>query len=277
VLAQVDTNPLREALTNAATFLPKLLAFLAILIIGYFVAKAIAKVVDKVLERVGFDRAVERGGVKKALAKSQYDASSILSKIVFYALFLFVLQMAFGVFGPNPISQLIFAVIAFLPKIFVAIIILVIASAIAAAVRELIVASLGGLSYGSTLGTAASAAILLVGVFAALNQLEIAPAIVNGLFYAILAVIAGSAIIAIGGGGIVPMRNKWEQAMGTLETESGKIREEAASTSKEDLQAHARNRQQQLEGAGGDPESNAGGCGRWRGPAGVNASRSSRS
>ncbi len=116
VFAQVDTNPLRNALERAASFLPTFLAFLAILIIGYFVAKIIAGVVDKVLERVGFDRAVERGGVKKALAKSQYDASSILSKIVFYALFLFVLQMAFGVFGDNPISELIFAVIAFLPS-----------------------------------------------------------------------------------------------------------------------------------------------------------------
>ncbi len=52
----------------------------------------------------------------------------------------------------------------------------------------------------------AGAAILTVGVFAALNQLQVAPAIVTGLFYAILAIVVGSAVIAIGGGGVKPMQ-----------------------------------------------------------------------
>ena len=47
---------------------------------GYFVARVIAKAVDAVLERVGFDHAVERGGIKSALAKSKYDASDLLAK-----------------------------------------------------------------------------------------------------------------------------------------------------------------------------------------------------
>ena len=42
---------------------------------GYFIAKAIAKAADVLLERVGFDRAVERGGVGRALANTKYDAS----------------------------------------------------------------------------------------------------------------------------------------------------------------------------------------------------------
>ena len=75
---QQVVEPLQAAWMSIATFVPKFVGFLLILLIGWFVAKAIAKVLDKVLERVGFDRAVERGGVKKALSRSQYDASSIL-------------------------------------------------------------------------------------------------------------------------------------------------------------------------------------------------------
>lgn len=67
--------------SNTLAFLPKLGLFLIILIVGYFIAKAIGKVVDKVLERVGFDRLVERGGVKRALDRSKLDASDIMSKI----------------------------------------------------------------------------------------------------------------------------------------------------------------------------------------------------
>lgn len=100
--AAVDySRGVEDAWAKIATFVPKLLGFLAVLIVGYFVAKAIGKIFDKVLERVGFDRAVERGGVKQALAKSKYDASTIVSKVVFYALFLLVLQLAFGIWGAN--------------------------------------------------------------------------------------------------------------------------------------------------------------------------------
>ena len=247
-LAQVDLgNSVENMVTATVEFVPKLLGFLAILVIGYFVAKAIAKVLDKVLDRVGFDRAVERGGVKKALDRSKYDASDILSKIVFYTLFLFVLQMAFGVFGENPISELLFGVIAFLPKVFVAIIIVVVSAAIAAAVREVVDAALGGLSYGRLLGNVASGAILAVGVFAALNQIEIAPEIVNGLFYALLAVVAGSAIVAIGGGGIQPMRRYWEQTMARVEEEAPRVKQEAQGAG-EDIRQRAEERKQQAKG-----------------------------
>ena len=252
LLAQIDTSPVTEGLTALATFVPKLIGFLAILIIGYFVAKIIAKVVDKVLERVGFDRAVEKGGLRKALAKSQYDPSDILAKIVFYTLFLFVLQMAFAVFGPNPISELIQSVIAYLPKVFVAIVIVVVASAIATAVREIIDAALGGLSYGKMLGNLAGIAILALGVFAALNQLEIAEPIVNGLFYALLAVVAGSAIIAIGGGGIQPMRGRWENVLTKYDQEKDNVKTEVSNTSTEDLKQRAQERKEQAQSAGSD-------------------------
>ncbi|WP_052666185.1 mechanosensitive ion channel family protein [Nitriliruptor alkaliphilus] len=225
MLAQADVGEsLQDVLSQIIALLPTIVLFLVILVVGWFVAKAIAKIVDRVLERVGFDRAVERGGVGRALEPTRYDASTILAKVVFYALMLFVLQLAFGLFGPNPISALLFGVIAFLPRIFVAIVIVVIAAAIASVVRDLVTASIGGLSYGRVLANLASATILLIGVFAALDQLRIAPAIVTGLFYAILAVIVGSAIVAVGGGGIVPMRRQWEKAIDKVEDEAPRLR-----------------------------------------------------
>jgi hypothetical protein len=190
------------------------------------VAKWIGKAFDKVLERVCFDRAVERGGVKRALARTKYDASDLVGKLVFYVLFLFVLQLAFGVFGPNPISDLIEGIISYLPNVIVAILIIVIASAIAAAVRELVDAALGNLSYGRILANVAGGAILVVGIFAAISQLEIAPDIVNALFYAILVLVVGILVIAVGGGGIQAMRERWERGLQKLDEEMPKARAE---------------------------------------------------
>lgn len=244
---------IEEAWANVAEFIPKFVGFLAVLIVGWIIAKALGKIADKVLERVGFDKAVERGGVKKALERSQYDASTLVSKIVFYTLFLIVLQMAFGVFGANPVSVLLAGVIAYLPKVLAAIIILVVASAIAAGVKEIVEASLGGLSYGRTLALAASTAIVAIGFFAALDQLQIAPAIVNGLFYAALAIIVGSSVIAIGGGGIGPMRSQWEKALNKLEQDAPQMRQQTQGAG-ERVQQRYDERKEQVRAAasGGD-------------------------
>lgn len=238
-------NGLGEAWASIATFLPKLVGFLLIVVIGYFVAKAIAKIISKVLERVGFDKAVERGGVKKALEKSKFDASSLLAKIVFYVIFLFVLQLAFSVFGDNPISDMITGVVAYLPKIFVAIVILVVGAALAAAVKEIVEASLGGLSYGKGLAFGASTAILVLAFFAALDQLDIAPTIVSGLFYGLLAVLVGSTVVAFGGGGIPVARKYLERWASKAEEESDNIKQEAQG-SKERIQQRAEERKEQL-------------------------------
>src|SRR5438093_11417557 len=142
------------ALASVILWGPKLLMFIAILVIGYFVAKLVCKVLNRVLERVGFDRLVERGGVKRALARSNWDASDILSKLAFYFVMLFTLELAFGVFGPNPISALLTSIVAYLPNVFVAMVIIVLAGAIAAGVKQMIQAAVGGLTYGRFLAGA---------------------------------------------------------------------------------------------------------------------------
>ena len=222
-------DALDTALSTVAVFVPKLIGFLLILVIGIIIAKVVAKAIGTVLEKVGFDKAVERGGVKKALAKSKFDASDIVAKLVYYTLLLFVLQMALGVFGPNPISDLIASVIAFLPKLIVAIIIIVVAAAIAAAVKTLIEGTLGGLSYGKTLAAIASIFILGLGVIAALEQVGVATAVTTPILIAVLATIGGILVIGVGGGLIGPMQKRWEGYLTKAEAEVPKIKEQAKS------------------------------------------------
>jgi hypothetical protein len=220
---------LTNALATAVAFIPQLIGFLLILMIGWLIARTVAKLLGKLLEKAGFDRAVERGGVKKVLERSKFDASDIVAKLVYYTLMLFVLQLAFGVFGPNPISLLISGVIAFLPKLIVAIIIIVVAAAIAAAVKTLVQGTLGGLSYGKLLANIASGFILFLGVIAALNQIEVATAVTTPILVAILATVAGVVIVGAGGGLIKPMQARWEGYLTKAEVEAPKVRQQVKS------------------------------------------------
>ena len=221
---------IENAWSNVATFVPKLLAALAILLVGYLVARVVAGILNKVLERVGFDRVVERGGVRQVLARSKYDPSDILAKLVFWTIMLLVLQLAFGVFGSNPVSDLLRGLIAYLPNVFVAILILVIAAAIARAVTDLLANLLSSVQGGQVLAKGAGIAILVFAVFAALDQLQIAPRIVTGLWYAILAAVVGSVVVAVGGGGIRTMQRYWERAVGRAESRGPELRDQVRTS-----------------------------------------------
>ncbi|WP_299051936.1 hypothetical protein [uncultured Nocardioides sp.] len=242
-------DALASGLATIADFVPKLLIFLLILVVGLFVAKAIGRALSALLTRVGFDHAVERGGVKRALANSNLDASDVVGKLIYYTLLLFVLQLAFGVFGANPISDLLSQVISFLPSLIVAIVIVVVAAAIAAAVKGLIQNTLGGLSYGRVLANGASAFILFLGVVAALNQVGVATTVTTPILVTILATIGGILVVGVGGGLIKPMQHRWEDALTKAAAEVPNIRTEAANAPSVSEQARqARDQAQQQYG-----------------------------
>lgn len=233
---------LRDGLSLVVTFVPKLLLFLVILLIGWLIAKALRKAVNAILERVGFDRAVERGGVGRALSQSKYDASDLIAALIYYAVLLITLQLAFGAFGPNPISDLLAGIVAFLPSLAIAIIIVVVAAAIAAAVKDLITGTMGGLSYGRILANIASIFIIGLGVIAALSQIGIAIAVTLPVLITVLATVGGILIVGVGGGLIAPMRQRLEQVLSRAEQEAPKAKAHAqanAGQATENLKAKA--------------------------------------
>ncbi|GAA3194019.1 mechanosensitive ion channel family protein [Nonomuraea roseoviolacea] len=218
---------LTDVFRQIATFVPRLIAFIVILVIGWLIAKLLAKVADKILERVGFDRAVQRSGMGRVMERSRYDASGLVAKLIYYAILLVTLQIAFSVFGPNPISALLTGVVAWLPKAIVAIIIVVVAGAIAAAVRDLLASLLGGLSYGRWLATAASVFIWALGIIAALNQIGVATTVTTPVLITVLATIGAIIAIGVGGGMVRPMQERWDRWLAHVESQAPQARAQA--------------------------------------------------
>ena len=192
--------------------------FLAIVAVGWLVAKWIRRALTAVLHRVGFDRAVERGGLRRMLGR--YRASDVTAQLAMYAFLIFVLHVAFGVFGPNAVSDLLARIIAWLPRLFVAVVIIVVAAAIAGWVKEIVSEALGGLSYGRALATAAQAAILVLGAFAALGQVGVANSVLTPVLWAFLFAVTGVLVVGVGGGLVKPMQHRWERMLNRAETET---------------------------------------------------------
>lgn len=238
---------LSDAWSRVAQFVPKFVAFLVILAIGWFVAKMIALALDRGLRKFGFERLTERAGAHRFLENSKYDATGVVSKVVYYALLLVTLQLAFGVFGPNPISEMIYAIVAWLPRAIVALVLLVVAMAIANAVRNIVQGVLSGVSYGNVVATVVWALIVALGVIAALGQAGIATHVTQPVLYAVLATAAGILIVGVGGGAIVPMRQRMERWMARAEQESARARTGAGAymAGREDAMSARQQREQE--------------------------------
>lgn len=223
------TQGLNDAWSKVAQFVPQLVAFLVILVVGWFVSKLIARVVDRVLRKAGSERLSERAGTSRLLQDSSYDLTGILRRIVYYALMLLTLQFALGVFGINPVSTMINGIVAWLPRALVAVVLVVVAMAIANAVRGIVGGTLSSVSYGRTLATAVWACVVALGVIAALGQAGIAQDVTRPVLYAALATVVGILVVGVGGGLIGPMRQRWERMLSTVERETVQARGSVAA------------------------------------------------
>jgi hypothetical protein len=186
------------AMALVFAFIPKLLGFLVILVIGWLIATAISKAVTFLLRKVGFDRIATRIGLTR-LEESmgmKMDAAAILGRIVYWFIFLIFLVPAVDALGLTTVSALLGQVIAYIPNVFVAIVVLFLGTLAATFVADLVRGATSSARVGNPNVFANIARYAILGFVAliALEQLQIAPALLNILFTAIV----GSAALAFG-------------------------------------------------------------------------------
>jgi hypothetical protein len=211
---------IQNMLNSLANVGLRAIACVAILVVGWIICRLLGTVVDRLLAKARFNNLADRGGLRRWTGR--YQPSELVGKIVYYVLLLFVFQLAFSVFGPNPISALINVVIAWLPRLIVAIVIVVVAAAIATAVYDIVKNALSQFSYGNALARIAQVVILALGAIAALTQIGVAVAVTLPVLITVLATIGGILVVGVGGGLIVPMRERWERALNRAEAEGSR-------------------------------------------------------
>jgi hypothetical protein len=117
---------LRAGLDTFFGFIPQLIGAILILIIGYIVAKILQAVVSRVLKAIGFDGWMERGGIKQFLdrAQTRQTPATVLGKLVFWFVFIIAITMAADALGIQQVSEVLAQLIAYIPSIIAAILIL---------------------------------------------------------------------------------------------------------------------------------------------------------
>jgi hypothetical protein len=212
------SESLQRGIDDLIGFLPRLIGFLLILLIGYLVAKALAKVVTLALEKLGTDRALSSGTTGEYVEKIAPDISpsNLIGRVVFWFIMLGVLSIAISALGIAALNEV------------AAILIGVIAVAIAGAVARLVTSALGGTPLGKLLATALPALVIAIAVFMILNQLRIATEIVTITYAAVLGALALGMALAFGLGGRDVASRMLEDAYQRGREERARIRSERA-------------------------------------------------
>ena len=194
-----------NALNLVFTFIPKLIGFLVILLVGWIVASVVSKAVTFLLRKIGFDRLSERIGLSRLEQRMglRMDAAGVLGKVVYWFIFLFFLVPAVDSLGLTAVSNILNQVIAYIPNVFVAIVVLFLGTLAATFVADLVRGATASTNMGNPNIYAAIARWAILGFVAiiALEQLQIAPALLNELFGAIVAAAALAFGLAFGLGG----------------------------------------------------------------------------
>lgn len=202
-MLQSIADQLNQGLAEIGAFFPRLAAALGILMVGFILAKMVERGTDILLHRIGFDGWMREGGVTEALerAGTTLDPSTVLAKLVFWTVMLLVIILGANALGLSAVSVLFSELLAYIPNVIAAVIVLVLGILLGEFVKDLVLASAGGLSGGLTLARAAKAAVILLAVFMALEQLDIAQDIVLVFFIAVVGAAALATGIAFGLGG----------------------------------------------------------------------------
>ncbi len=211
MLADISfSQSFQDMFDDLATFIPKLVAAIVIFVIGWIVAKVLKNLIHRGLAKLGVDNLVDRSGLGAPLERAGFaDSALLLARVVYVGLMLIVLQLAIDVLDITAIEDVLDDIIDFIPKLFVAIIIIFLTGAIARFVSELVGGLTEGQSWGNLATNVAAGAIWVIGLFAALDQIEVAQDVVDTLFTTLVGALALILVIKFGVGGIWAARDRF--------------------------------------------------------------------
>lgn len=228
-------NSVQQGFNTFFAFLPNILGFLVILLIGFVIAKIVSAVVRKALSGLHLDRHLHDSDASKYVDRFMPNASPTngIGRVVFWLVFVFFLFAAIGALKIPAVTTFMNQVLAYLPNIIAAIVIFVLAALIAGAAAAGIAKIMGDTPTGKIAASVIPGLVMVIAIFMVLDQLQIAPEIVTIAFAATMGALALGLALAFGLGGrdvaarmledaYIKGKQQREQVKSDLET--GKIR-----------------------------------------------------
>lgn len=201
------TEELKDLGTTFGEWVPRVIGALVILLLGWFIAKWIARIVRRLLDNDKVRGVFDKIGIGQALSDAGYSAANLVATIVYGFLMLIVLLVTAEALQLAELSDLLRRLVAFLPQLFIAVVIVMIAALIGRFAADL-VRPWGERQNLTWAATAIQVGLVLFGVITALDLLGIG-IVTNTVLTAVLGTVGLALAIAFGVGGIDAAKLWW--------------------------------------------------------------------
>ena len=221
-------DSLQQSFDKFFAFLPNLLGFVVILVIGYIVARVVKGILTKVLDSAGLDKALHSGQTGQYVERFSPGASpsKLVGQIAFWFLFLGAVSLAVSALKIPALTTFVTAIYGYLPNVIAAVLIFVIAGAIAGAVAGLVAKVMGDTPTGKVVRAVAPTLILAIATFMVLDQLRIAPQIVTITYAGLIGMLALAGALAFGLGGRDVAAQMLGQAYSAGQQSAGQVKQD---------------------------------------------------
>ena len=197
--AEQITQSFVTSVSDVVAFFPTILEALLLLLLGFLLARIVGALTTRFLQFIGLDRLLGRTAIQTLLERSgtKKRVSEIVGITGFWVILLLFLISASRTAGLAIVSEGLTSLAYYIPKVGIAILILVLGLMAANFVRELILlaCSTAGIVQGAIVAQAFYVAGILLVVVTAINELGIDTSLLNNTIILLVAgLIAGAAL-----------------------------------------------------------------------------------
>ena len=209
-------TPIKEPITAMAikmwSYVPNTVAAIVILLLGLVVVKIIAAIIGKALKLSKLDVASEKSGLANMLrvGEVKLSVSGIIETLIYWIMVLIVVVTAAQALKFTAAADLITRLIAYIPNIIAAILILAVGAFLASILSSIVLAATknAGLKKANLLSQIVKVALMLFAIAIALEQLQIGRTIVTQVV-SILVISIGAGLAIAFGLGCKDLVGKW--------------------------------------------------------------------
>ena len=181
---------------------PKLLGFVAVLVVGWILSSLVAKGTVALLQALRFNELARRSGIAEFVRRMavRTDSTGVIANVAKWFIRLITLVVAFDLLGLPAVSGVLQRLLLWLPNLAVALVVLVIGGVAANALSGIVRGTTTGtrLVHPDLLATATRVAVWVFAVVVAVNQLGVATILVNALLFGLIGAVALAAGLSFG-------------------------------------------------------------------------------
>ena len=217
-------EPIRASLHQVGAFLPRVALAIAILIIGWLIAKAVRFAVVRTLRALNFNVITDKAGIDAFLRQGggDIDTIAVMGALAYWLVILAAMMIAFNSLDLAYVTDLIGRIVLFVPRVMIAVVVLVFGAYFARFVSGALTVYLQNIGAGEAalLGRLCMYAIMVFVILIALDQLGLGD-ILRQTFLILVGAASLGLAIAFGLGGqrrAAELIEKWTQPRTEPET-----------------------------------------------------------